>query len=237
MQKEILSTLIIILMVIPAGCIGAGLGIDVEHPTEVTMLEPMTIKVTLKNEPIVLVKDATNVEVSLESDALEETSPQTLQILRANDKKTLYFYTKTKTVTAGQYTGEIAVKYLEGTVQKTSSETFRFRITYPGIHISVPSKISGKDGKMVPLPITLNNDDKIDYEPIELRLSTPTSQHVTFESEMMELGKIIQGEERSFDIYITGHTAGVVKTTAIINIEVLYNGVVIDSAETHFEIS
>ena len=72
---------------------------------------------------------------------------------------------------------------------------------------------------------------------MEIRLSTPTPQHVTFESEMMELGKIIHGEERSFEIYITGYRAGVVETTAIINIDVLYNDVVVTSAETHFEIS
>lgn len=236
MQKEILSTLIVILMIVSTvGCI-EGLGIDVEVPTEVTMLDTMEIKVTLKNERI-LVKDATNMEISVESDVLEEISPQTLHILPADDKKTFYFYAKTKPVMAGQHTGEVVVKYLEGSDQKTASQPFRFKIKYPGIQISTPSKISGKDNKTVSLPITLKNGDIIDYEPVEIHLSTPTPQHVTFESEMMELGKIIHGEERSFEIYITGYTAGVVETTAIIKIEVLYNGVVVTSAETHFEIS
>ncbi len=238
MRKGILATLIVILMIIPAvGCIGTELGVDVDVPTEVTMLEPMTIKVTLKNEPIVLAQDARDIEISVESDALEKISPQNLQLLQANDKKTLYFYTNTKTVKAGWYTGEVVIKYLEGTVQKTESKQFKFEIRYPGIQISIPSKISERDGEKVSIPITLKNGDVIDYEPVEIHLSTPTSRHVTFESEVIELGKIIHGEERSFDIYVIGHKAGVVKATTIINVNIVYNGVSINSAETHFEIS
>ncbi|NYT00916.1 MAG: hypothetical protein GKB99_04255 [Methanocellales archaeon] len=200
------------------------------------MLDTMEIKVTLKNERI-LVKDATNMEISVESDVLEEISPQTLHILPADDKKTFYFYAKTKTVMAGQHEGEVVVKYLEGSDQKTASQPFRFKIIYPGIQISTPSKLSGKDNKTVPLQITLKNGDIMDYKSVEVHLSTPTPQHVAFESEMIELGKIIHGEVRSFEIYITGYKAGVVETTAIINIDVLYNGVVVTSSETHFEIS